>query len=89
LPARIASRRSKGGMEEHAVAVLRNNIDFARGLLLEGELVRRQLIDRNKVEEVLSGRPTALVSHPSQIHTLIAIEAWLGRWSDTRRATRS
>jgi len=87
LPARIARRRSKGGMEEHAVAVLRNNIDFARGLLLEGELARRHLIDRHKVEEVLSGRPTPLVSHPSQIHALIAVEAWLRRWSDTRPAT--
>ena len=88
LPAQIGRRRSKGGMEEHAVAVLRNNIDFARGLLLEGELARRQLIDRRKVEEVLSGRPTSLVSHPSQIHALIAVEAWLSRWSATRPATR-
>jgi asparagine synthase (glutamine-hydrolysing) len=88
LPARIAGRRSKGGMEEHAVAVLGNNIDFARGLLLEGELVRRQLIDRNKVEEILSGRPTALICHPSQIHSLIAIEAWLSRWCDTPPPTQ-
>jgi asparagine synthase (glutamine-hydrolysing) len=80
LPAQVATRRSKGGMEEHIKQVLLSNLEFARGMLLEGELARRGLLDRAKVEEVLSGRPTALAGPISQIHALIGVEAWLSRW---------
>lgn len=81
LPPQIARRRSKGGMEEHITAVLLSNLDVARAMLLEGELARRGLLDRAKLEEVLSGRPTALAGPISQIHALVAVEAWLARWS--------
>lgn len=80
LPPQIATRRSKGGMEEHITQVLLSNLDVARGMLLEGELARRGLIDRPRVEELLSGRPTALAGSISQIHALIGVEAWLARW---------
>jgi len=81
LPPQIANRRSKGGMEQHIKAVLDANIDLVRGLLLEGELSRRGILDRSKVEALLSGRPTALTCSPSQIHGLVAVEAWLCRWT--------
>ena len=80
LPPQIANRRSKGGMEEHITAVLLSNLDFARGMLLDGELVRRGMLDRAKLEEVLSGKPTALAGPVSQIHALVGVEAWLSRW---------
>jgi asparagine synthase (glutamine-hydrolysing) len=80
IPRAIAWRRSKGGMQEHAKAVLAHNLGFARELLLDGELVRRRLLDRAKVEEVLSGRPTPLAAHVGELHMHIAIEAWLQRW---------
>ncbi|MCX2864903.1 asparagine synthase C-terminal domain-containing protein [Paucibacter sp. PLA-PC-4] len=81
LPPQVANRRSKGGMEEHITAVLHANMDFVRGLLLEGELSRRGMLDRPKVEQLLSGRPTTLPCTPSQIHGLVAVEAWLSRWT--------
>lgn len=81
LPPQIARRRSKGGMEEHITAVLLSNLDVARAMLLDGELARRGLVDRAKLEEVLSGRPTTLAGPISLIHTLIAMEAWLARRS--------
>ncbi|WP_148090427.1 asparagine synthase-related protein [Paucibacter sp. KBW04] len=82
LPPQITHRRSKGGMEEHIKSVLKANRDFARTLLLEGKLSHQGWIDRAKVEESLSGRPTALPGPISQIHGLVAIEAWLSRWSN-------
>jgi asparagine synthase (glutamine-hydrolysing) len=81
LPPQIANRRSKGGMEEHITAVLHANINLVRGLLLEGELNRQGVLDRSKVEELLSGRPTPLACSSSQIHGLVAVEAWLSRWT--------
>ena len=79
IPTEIASRYSKGGMEEHIVAVLRHNLAFARALLLDGQLVARGLLDRSKVEAVLSGRPTTLAAHTAEVHIYLGIEAWLRR----------
>ncbi|MES2956713.1 MAG: asparagine synthase C-terminal domain-containing protein [Pseudomonadota bacterium] len=85
LPSEIARRHSKGGMEEHVKAILLRNLDFARSLLLDGALVGKGLLDRAKVEEVLSGRPTAIASYMGEIHTCLGIEAWLNRWSSGRQ----
>lgn len=80
LPPEIANRSTKGGMEDHFKAVLQSNLEFVRRLLLEGQLAQQGMLDRAKVEELLSGRPTSLVGSMSQIHGLVAIEAWLSRW---------
>ncbi|MBE0547742.1 MAG: hypothetical protein IH627_08825 [Rubrivivax sp.] len=80
LPPEIATRRSKGGMEEHIRAVLLDNLDFAQGLLLDGELVRRGLIDRARAEALLCGEPATLASRAGEVHTSLAIEAWLRHW---------
>ncbi len=81
LPPQIVNRRSKGGLEEHVRAVLLSNIDFVRETLLEGQLAARRIIDRPRLEALLSGRPTALAGSNSQIHALVATEAWISRWS--------
>jgi asparagine synthase (glutamine-hydrolysing) len=85
LPAEIARRRSKGGMEEHIKAILMRNLGFARSLLLDGALVRKGILDRGKLEEVLSGRPTTIASHMTELHTYLGIEAWLNRWSASQQ----
>ena len=89
IPAEIAGRRSKGGMEEHARTVLRRNLVFVRSLLLDGQLVARGLLDRDRVEAALSGRVVTQASHASEVHTFAGIEAWLARWSATRRVRES
>jgi asparagine synthase (glutamine-hydrolysing) len=81
LPAEIARRRSKGGMEEHMKAILLGNLDFVRGMLLDGALVREGILDRAKLEEVLSGRPTAVPIHLMELDTYLNIEVWLNLWS--------
>ncbi|MCU7375149.1 asparagine synthase-related protein [Paucibacter sp. O1-1] len=80
LPTQIVHRRSKGGIDDHVKAVLQRNLEFVRALLLDGELCRRGIIDRAKVEEALSGRPTTLPWLPGLVHELVAIEAWASRW---------
>jgi asparagine synthase (glutamine-hydrolysing) len=86
IPAEIAGRRSKGGMDEHIAAVLQRNLPFARSLLLDGELLRRGLLDRGRLEATLSGRISPLAAHVGEVHNCIAIEAWLQRWSAPRGA---
>ncbi|OYT92253.1 MAG: hypothetical protein CFE43_09210 [Burkholderiales bacterium PBB3] len=81
LPALIIRRRSKGGMEEHIKAVLNSNIAMVRGLLLDGELCRRGWLDRERLQDQLSERPSTRSASSSQIHALVAVEAWLSRWT--------
>lgn len=81
LPPEISNRRSKGGTEEFLKAVLDGNRDYVRGLLLDGELNRRGIIDRANLEAVLSGKPTTLRSSPGRIHDLVAVEVWLSQWT--------
>jgi asparagine synthase (glutamine-hydrolysing) len=77
MPREIASRQSKGGMDEHLATILHRNLPWARELMLDGHLVRAGLLDRNKVEAALAGRSSGLHTHANEIHHHIAIEVWL------------
>jgi asparagine synthase (glutamine-hydrolysing) len=79
IPREIATRQSKGGMEDHVSAILRRNLPFAKSLLLDGHLVRRGLLDRDKLEAALTGRVSASGGYVSEIHECIAVEAWVQR----------
>jgi asparagine synthase (glutamine-hydrolysing) len=81
LPARIRTRRSKGGMEEHITEVLQANLAFIQELLLEGQLVRRGMLDPTRLEDMLSGKPSRHAAQLGHVHALVAIEAWLSRWN--------
>jgi hypothetical protein len=45
--------------------------------------MRRGLLDRARLEATLSGRISPQAAHVGEVHNLIAIEAWLQRWSIT------
>ncbi len=79
MPREIATRRSKGGMEAHVATVLRRNLPLARELLLDGQLVRQGLLDRQKVEAALAAGPATAGAYPAEIHDGLAVEAWVRR----------
>jgi len=85
IPRAIATRQSKGGMEEHVAAILRRDLPFARSLLLDGHLVRQGLLDRPKLEAALTGQLSALGEHLSEIHHYLALEAWVRRIEESPR----
>ena len=82
IPHEIATRQSKGGMDEHVATILQRNLAFARELLLDGRLVREGLLDRSKVEAVLAGRLSGPGAYQGEIHHHIATEAWLRNFAD-------
>lgn len=53
IPDSIYRRRSKGGTTSHLVRALVRNLDWLRPLLLEGELTRRHILDRARLEAAL------------------------------------
>ncbi len=84
IPEAIATRRSKGGIHEHFKAVLSNNLEMARALLLQGELASRGILDRARLQETLSGHPMQHAAHVGELHLYVAVEAWLQRWASAR-----
>lgn len=87
IPQEIVTRRSKGGMEEHVTRILHRNIDLARGLLMDGQLASRGLIDRKQVEASLFGNvSTVNAAYVSEIHGCLAVEAWLQQLSSNPKS---
>lgn len=79
IPPAIAHRRSKGGIDEHATAVLQRSLPLVRSVLLDGQLVRKGLLDRASVETALAGRPSATGAYVAEVHSCFAVEAWLSQ----------
>ena len=80
MPRSIVTRRTKGGQEEHAKAILVRNLSFARELLLDGALVREGILHRDRVADVLSGRPSRTASSNVELYACLSIESWLRQW---------
>ena len=76
LPPEIINRWTKGGYEEQIAELLQHNARFVKETLLDGELMRRRILDRTRVEEWLSGRPTRLATANSEVWDYIFFEAW-------------
>lgn len=85
VPRAILMRQTKGGVEEHARAILLRNATFVRGLLLEGLLVREGLVDRAKLEGVLARNPGRTGSRNLELYDYISMEAWLRSWQEQRQ----
>ncbi|MET0659940.1 MAG: asparagine synthase-related protein, partial [Steroidobacteraceae bacterium] len=79
LPHEIATRRGKGGPDVYVRNVLDRNLGFIREMLLEGQLIRQQWIDRPKLEAALSRDPTRAASGDMEIYDYLNVEAWLQR----------
>jgi asparagine synthase (glutamine-hydrolysing) len=77
VPAEILRRRSKGGQEQYTNDLFRKNRDFIRELLLNGGLVREGLLDKAKVEQALTGRPSNILAGTGKLSQYISVEAWL------------
>jgi asparagine synthase (glutamine-hydrolysing) len=80
VPRPIVTRRTKGGQEEHAKSILVRNLGFARDLLLDGKLVGAGILDRDRVADVLSGRPSRTASSNVELYACLSVEAWLRQW---------
>jgi asparagine synthase (glutamine-hydrolysing) len=80
MPRQIVTRRTKGGREEHAKSILVRNIEFARDLLHDGRLVQAGILDKDRVVDVLSGRPTRTASSNVELYACLSVEAWLRQW---------
>ncbi len=76
LPATILNRRTKGGAEALARAILRHNRPFIRTMLMEGLVWQSGLIDRSRLESLLIDSPVP--SGPSSVALFDLLGAEMG-----------
>jgi hypothetical protein len=67
-------------MQEHLKAVVSRNMRLMREVLTDGWLVKQGLVDAAKLQECLSGRPTRLKGHMTQLYSYLNTEAWIRSW---------
>jgi asparagine synthase (glutamine-hydrolysing) len=81
LPAEIVRRQQKGRIDQHVRNILDLNLEFVRELLLEGELVKRGLLNRGALELYLTrNRSPADFQYSEILQEHACTEAWLRSW---------
>jgi asparagine synthase (glutamine-hydrolysing) len=84
LPKEILQRGlGKGGPGSWINEVIENNGKFLREFLLDGILARRRLIDRAKLEAMLSSRIAKSTVIACDVFAKLYIEGWLRAWQQT------
>jgi len=82
LPRGIVARQGKAGFDSYLQQLLQGNLQFLRSLLLDGELVRQQLLDRHKVEAALASPRPQLRRELAELFVYhLSTEAWINSWA--------
>jgi asparagine synthase (glutamine-hydrolysing) len=85
MPPEIATRRSKCALDDHLERVVERNLPFIRRFLLDGLLVQRGFLDKQKLDDVLSRRLTCPQSPTVEILQYVSVESWARTWTSARR----
>ncbi len=82
LPDVIFYRESKGSSDVWIKDTVHSNRAFLKECLLDGQLVHERILDRQKLEAVLSGEVTKSPVAVTEVFIQLYIEAWLRRWNE-------
>jgi asparagine synthase (glutamine-hydrolysing) len=80
LPATVLDRRTKGGLDSYALAMLDRNRSALQPFLLEGHVSRSGLLDRRRLEAALARQPRRGDADSYLLFPLIDAEAWTRAW---------
>jgi asparagine synthase (glutamine-hydrolysing) len=84
LPSAVLQRRSKGDGTAFFSRMVEASLPALRPLLLEGELSRRGLLDRDRLEAMLTPEHLVCEAGYPEFLDAAAIELWINGWSDWR-----
>ncbi|ESQ92586.1 lasso peptide isopeptide bond-forming cyclase [Asticcacaulis benevestitus] len=85
LPSAIIDRRSKGGPHSFAYDVVDTNKTILKTQLLDGLLVGQGLLDRHRLEQILSSPSPIPPGLYMRLAVLAEAEAWSQHWSNKLR----
>src|SRR6266478_2231937 len=86
LPPQVRRRTVKGSAATFWHQVLRHNTRFVRESLMDGQLVKQGMLDRNKAADYLTDNQRFLTVDPGQIMSYLSAEAWLRQWTLMRHS---
>jgi len=75
----------KGTADQWIRDTIKRNNRFLREVLLDGTLVARGILDRKKIESLLSTAPQGSTAFPADIIVQLYIECWVRTWLDTKQ----
>lgn len=81
LPQQVIGRRSKGVLSTHYERVLAKSLPQVRPFLLDGRLAQAGLVDRSRLEAMLTAEHLLWRGAAAPIMRLAAIEAWTRHWA--------
>jgi asparagine synthase (glutamine-hydrolysing) len=85
VPEPILKRQWKDRAPGIHYQMLQKNLPFLREMLLDGVLVRERLLNRQAVEQALSGDPTRSRVYPGELLNHLDSEIWARRWATPAR----
>lgn len=81
MPPDIIRRRTKGGIDVYVKRVMKHNLHVLRELFLDGILVRERILDRAKIDRMLSrGRGWTATEVSELMVEHLSTEIWLRSW---------
>lgn len=80
LPPAITERRTKGSLQGYFHRRFRKMMPVMRPLLLDGELARRQLVDRAALEHALADDDVLNDDRALRLSEIATLETWLSAW---------
>lgn len=81
LPIEILNRESKGQTTHHVLGLIYRSLPFVSDLLLDGMLVRQGLLNRAKLEPVLTEKAPINASQLFPVLACLAAEIWTRSWN--------
>lgn len=86
VPVEIIRRQWKGGVDHHTRNILSTNQGLIRELLLDGLLVKADILDREKLDTCLSRHvASAEFQHDNFLAEHLCTEAWVRSWHRCER----
>lgn len=79
LPPEVIERRSKGHFDGFCASLFEANRDLVRAMLLDGELARQELLDRDSIRAALSD-PFPSAETITRLLALVDAESWAASW---------
>lgn len=90
LPASVLNRRSKGATTSHLVRTLEANLPYLRGVMLDGDLTERGLVDRGRLDARLTSPALRSSNRLMDLLRCVIVHLWLEEATRfTREARRA